>query len=263
MKEGAFDISFVIKVDKSSREYVIKDINVTLTNPYIGQLYNEKKLQLILKIGCTPTYKTWTVVDPIEIRLPENEIDLLLEVESFLITADKVDDYFDKTFGDVFDEDHFQLEKGDIVALTGSKKVMIPKENEKASLGSIFRFKKITPESDHQEMHFEFDEDQIVINYPSANRDYDPVTLLFDKKQGMPYMALSLYIIPALTEAFRIRMDEEEKSYSENKWFTILESILPDSEMSDDAFINAQRTIKTGLPLNMAFDEFINKNLRG
>lgn len=263
IREGAFNVSFMITTDKEERKYVIPEIKIEITNSYIKKLYDEKKLNLILKISCTPTYKTWTFINPIDVRLPENEIDLLLEVDSFLIAADQIQDYFDSSFSDIFDNKHFLLESGDIVGVTGSKRIVIPKENEKVSLGSIFRFSKIMPDSKDQELNFEFDEDQIVINYPSNNQNYDPVTLLFDKVQGMPYTALSLYIIPALTEAFRIRMDKKEDIFTEKKWFAVLELLLPDNELEVDPFINAQKTIRTGLPLNLAFDEFIKlKNLQ-
>jgi hypothetical protein len=262
IKEGFFNTSCKIRVDKENRQYKFEGIVVDITNQYIQNLYNEKKVDLILKICCSPTYKSWTFTNPKEISIPENEIDILIEIESFLIAAEKIEKYIDITFSDDFENKLFVLEKGDIVGLTGPKRIAIRKENEKVSLGSIFRFSKIKPELLDQELYFDYDEDQIVINYPSGNPDFDPVTLLFDKVQGLPYTALNLYIIPALTEAFKIIQDNDDKSYKEKRWFLILESILPQGEWSDDSFINAQKVIKTGLPINMAFDEIIKtKNL--
>ena len=263
MKEGVFNTFCKIKVDKGTREYKLDAINVELTNSYIKSLYEKKLLDLVLKISCTPTYKTWTFINPGEIRIAENEIDLLLEIESFLIVSDKIEEYSDSTFSDDFENMKFTLEKNDIVGLTGPKRIAVRKENEKVSLGSIFKFSKIKPESDNQELHFDFDEDQIIIYYPSINADYDPVTLLFDKIQGLPYTALCLYIIPALTEAFRIIQGNEDVIYNDKKWVLVLEAILPENEWNDDSFINAQKVIMTGLPINMAFDEIIRtKNLK-
>lgn len=261
-KEGVFNTFCKIKVDKESRQYKFDNIIIEITNPYIKNLYETKKLDLIVKICCTPTYKTWVFTNPKEISIPENEIDILIEVESFLLVSERVEKFFDNTFSDDFENQSFELDKGDIVSLTGPKRIPIRKENEKVSLGSIFRFSKITPDSDIQELYFDFDEDQVVIHYPSTNPDFDPVTLLFDKVQGLPYTALNLYIIPALTEAFKVMQENEEENYKEKKWFLILESLLPPQDWSDEPFINAQRVIKTGLPINMAFDEIIkSKNL--
>lgn len=262
IKDGVFNSSCKIKIDKTNRLYKFEEIVIELTNPYIQKLYLDKKLDFVLKICCTPTYKAWTFKNPTEISIPENEIDILIEVESFLIAAERIDEYNDISFSDDFENKSFVLDEGAIVGLTGTKKIPIRKENEKVSLGSIFRFSKIKPESKEQELYFDFDEDQIVINYPSDNPDFDPVTLLFDKIRGLPYTALNLYIIPALTEAFKIMLEQEDEIYVNKRWFLVLESILPRSEWSDDSFINAQRIIKTGLPINMAFNEIIkSKNL--
>jgi len=262
LKVGEFNVTCKIKVDKEKRLYKFENINVNISNQYILNLYQEKKLDFILKINCTPTYKNWTFRNPEEICLLENEIDLLLEVESFLIASENIDLYWDETFSDDFEDKFFVLEKGDIVGLTGSKRIPIRKENEKVSLGSIFKFSKINSDSNIQELHFDFDEDQIVIYYPSANSDYDPVNLLFDKTQGLPYTALSLYIIPAINEAFKIIQSDDDVNYKEKKWFLILESILPAEEWEDDTFVNAQKVIRTGLPINLAFTEIIkSKNI--
>src|SRR5690242_6161478 len=93
IKEGAFNTSCKIRVDKLNRQYKFEEIVIELTNPYLQNLYATKKLNVVLKICCAPTYKTWTFINPTEISIPENEIDILLEIESFLIAAERIENY--------------------------------------------------------------------------------------------------------------------------------------------------------------------------
>jgi hypothetical protein len=255
--EGDFTFSCKIVIDKSTRTYIFDDIICKISNEYVQDLYQNGFLDLVVKVSCIPTYKTWNFINPTEIKIPENELDLLVEVESFLIASRANEDYYDKTFNEDFSDVKFALEKGDIVGLTGSKKIPIPKENEKTSLGSIFRFLKIPEGAKIKELNFGFDDDQIVINYPSNNDEYDPINLLFDKIQGMPYTAVNLYIIPALTEAFSIMDGDDRDDLSDKKWFSVLDALLPPSQRSVEAYINAQKVIKGDLPLNLAFNEII------
>lgn len=253
--EGDFKISFNLHIDRDKRKYIYKDIQTEVSNNYIKGLLDKGLLKKVIKISCIPTYKTWIFEDAVEIALPENEIDLLIEVESFLVCTQPISDFLDCSFNNLFGQQKFELEKGDIVGLTGSTKIPILKENEKVSLGSIFRFSKIQDTQEEQEIHFSLDEDQIVIYYPDSHSGYDPVTLLFDKSQGLPYTALNLFIIPALTEAFRYL--EDERSEVDKRWCLVLNNLLPKNLRTNEPFMNAQRVLKTGLPINLAFEEIL------
>lgn len=255
-KTGSFEISCTVKINSTDRVYEIDITNVIISNSYIESLYKDNKFDLVLKISCIPTYKTWSFINQTKMILPESEIDSLLEIESFLIANSKIDHYSSDTFSDDFDNQVFQLELGDITAITGVQKIPIQKENEKVSVGSIFRFSKIDSNAESQELNFDFDSDQIIIYYPT-NQEFDPVTFLFDKIQGLPYTALSLYIIPSLVEAFRIMDDKEELSFKDKKWYVVLDSLLPKTKRDEDCFVNAQRVIQTGIPILKSFNEIL------
>lgn len=259
--EGNFNTKFQIKSNRQFKAYEFSDLQVDISNKFLHDLFVSKKADFVLKVSCTPTYKTWTFINPTSVSIPENEVDLLLEVESFLVAKENIDDYFDPTFSDDFGKKLFKIEKRDILALTGPHKIPIRKQDEKVSLGSIFRFAKIPTDAEIQELHFDLDGDQITIFYPISTSTFDPVTLLFDKVQGLPYTALNFYIVPALTEAFAL-IESGDTTCKDNKWFTILDSILPEDEREENPFINAQKAIRTGLPVNLAFDEITKlKNL--
>jgi hypothetical protein len=259
---GSFNVRFKVIMDRQSRNYAFSAIEVEISNSYIARLYEAGNLDLVLKVSCVPTYKNWTFVNPKQFDLKENEVDILLEIESFLLVGNTSLQFYDVSFSDIFGEKVFELTKGDIVALTGSQKIPIEKDNEKATLGSIFRFEKIDANATVKELRFDFDADQIVIYYPPAKSDTDPITLLFDKKNGAPFTALNLYVIPALEQAVRA-MIEEPREYEGYKWFTVLDTLLPKSQRTEDHFINAQRVIRTGVPVNLAFEEILKiKNIK-
>jgi hypothetical protein len=254
---GSFNVRFKITMDRQSRQYVFSDILVEISNLYLDDLYEKGKLDFVIKVSCVPTYMNWTFLNLTQFSLPENEVDILLEIESFLLVRSEPLSYNDNSFSNIFGNKVFDLVKGDIVALTGPQRIPIEKGNEKATLGSIFRFEKTDLNARVKELHFEFDADQIVIHYPSIDAEADPITLLFDKKIGAPYTALNLYVIPALEQVFKA-MEDEPQLYESYKWFTVLNSLLPPSmREKDNHFINAQRVIRTGIPINLAFKELL------
>lgn len=261
--DGAFHVRFKITMDRQARKYIFSDIEVEISNTYLANLYQHGKLDLALKISCIPTYKNWTFINPGEFSLPENEVDTVLETESFLLVKEDSIGYYDESFNPIFDGKVFDLVKGDITGLTGPQKIYVEKDNEKATLGSIFRFEKIDANAPVKELHFEFDADQIVIYYPAAKHtEADPITLLFDKKNGAPYTALNLYVIPALEQVLKA-MEDEPRTFEGYKWFTILETILPKSMRTPDHFINAQKVIRIDVPVNLAYEEILKiKNIK-
>jgi hypothetical protein len=257
---GSFELDFQLRPDRPAREYEIFGIRTSITNDYIKQLHEGDCLDFVLKVSCPPTYKTWTFINQTLIRLPESEVDQILEVEGFLVVKNKINFFKDSSFNEIFSGASFDLDQGDIVALTGSKKILIEKENEKSSLGSIFRFSKIDPKDEDQEISFSFEDQQIVIYYPSKNPQYDPINLLFDQRQGLPYCALNMYIIPAIANALAA-CREQPKYYADKKWRLVLDKLLGE-QSTDDDFINAQRVIHTDVPINLAFAEILkSKNL--
>lgn len=254
--EGAFTTNFKIAPNRRAHTYDFYEITKGATNPYIRDLLRSNKLDFILKISCTPTYKSWIFVNKDRFSIPDSQLHSLLEVESFLVANQELPNYNHATFNQVFRQINFQLEKGDIVALTGLQRILLPKQNEQATLGSIFKFSKIPDASKHQELHFSFEDDQITVYYPASHEDIDPVHFLFDKTQGAPYTALNIYILPALTQAFLIMADAPDE-YADKRWYYVLDTILPESKRTDDTFMNAQRVIRNGLPVNLAVSELM------
>lgn len=258
--EGTFEIQFDMTINRGKRDYKIANITPTITNPYISSLLADGYIDLIIKIVCVPTYQSWTFRNPESISLPENEIDVLIEVEAFLVVGKQIKNYSSPTFNSIFLNSAMTLSTGEIVGLTGPKKIPVSKENEKVSVGSIFKFSRIKNDEEIQELNFFYDDDQITIYYPAIEGEMDPVHVMFDLNQGAPYIAINIYILPALTEAFRILMDEtsDKDLYVAKRWAIVLDTLLPENERDKDPFINAQRIIPAGLPTNLAFTDFLN-----
>jgi len=257
--EGKFEIRFKFSVNRENRNYELSDIVPVITNPYIYSLLSDGYISLIIKIVCVPTYKSWTFTNPTLISLSEDEIDIVIEVESFLTVNKPIYNYSDSTFDSIFSDTVIRLTDGDIVGLTGSKRIPISKENEKVSLGSIFKFSRIKAHEKLQQLNFFYDDDQITINYPGIEGQLDPVHIMFEPTLGVPYTALNIYLMPALTEAFRIIMGQTNDSemYLTKRWAMVLDALLPEGKRTNDPFINAQRLIPNELPTNLAFKEFL------
>jgi len=254
--QGAFKTSFKITPNRTTRSYDFHSISSEVTNSYIEHLVNGSILDFVLKISCAPTYKTWTVINKGHFSIADSDLHSVIEVESYLVANQRIDKYYHETFSPVFENIQFQIETGDIVAMTGPQRVLLPKENERVTLGSIFKFARIPISDENQVLYFNFDDDQITVYYSVMSSEFDPVNFLFDKVQGVPYTALNIYILPALTEAFAIMKDNPD-DYMDKRWYQVLDSILPPDDRNENAFINAQMAISTGFPVNLAVEEIM------
>src|SRR5690606_31833125 len=129
--------------ERDTGMYTFHSIGITITNDFVKGLYDGGVVDFVFKLSCVPTYRTWVFRNETEFRIPSAEIEAVIDVEAYLVANCSIDDYYDDSMNDYFGKKVFRLEDGDIVGMTGVKKIVVPKQYERVSIGSIFRFSRI------------------------------------------------------------------------------------------------------------------------
>ncbi|ULQ50972.1 hypothetical protein [Flavihumibacter fluvii] len=253
------EISLIINVSRisESRNIRFEISSFNINNDYFKNLFNVGKAGFLLKVYCSATLKTWVFVNSYEyIEIPEDELCSKVEIEPKIIALEYIGDFTDDTFSDEFNGQMFAVNKYEVIGLLDKIIIPIDKEYESLGLGNIFQF---VPEESHlKPCSFDFTGDKIVIKYPPTAEFEHPPTALFNTA---PYVAYNIFIVPALTEAFRIMADDDKKADVEGfEWFYALNKLLPRSEWSEDPFINAQLILNREIPVLKAFNELCVKN---
>ena len=233
------------------RKIVIENIILNITNPYINNLIVVRKAKCFGKIYCSSTLNTWTFELPqAKVEIHEDEIVNKVELQIFLTATEDIINFNDVSFNAQYNGQTFAINKNDIIGITGKINLPIEKVNEKLGLGNIFKFFHHETEKPIQ---FEYHHDKIYINYPITKKGEHPPKALFEKK---PWMAFNIFIVPALSEALRY-IDEEEEEVKSNswEWFTVLDSIFPESDRTKEYFADAQYILNDPMPLLLAYEE--------
>lgn len=249
--QGEFSISMNVSRASSERQVKLSDITTNISNDYFEQLLKGHKIQVAVVLYCSATMTSWTFVNPGEsILLDENEVATKLELNAYLLASEDIDEYFDETFNEKFEETLFSVHKGQIVGQTGKLNIPIEKEDEKLGVGNIFKF---SPLEEEEPMSIDLTQDKIYINYPVDDKGNHPPRYLFEKH---PWTGYNLYILPALAQALK-EMDENADEVKDKEWFLVIDNILPEDLRVNDPFVDAQLLLKEseGLPIHRAVKE--------
>lgn len=249
---GLFEINMQLKRVKERRTIEFQITEIRLENFYFQKQLFSKHFGLLYKVYCGATFMTWTFINPDnKFEINEEFVFGKVDVECYIISLNQISDYQDKTFHPDFESYKFAVEKYDIVGMVGKITVPIDHQYEKRGISNIFLF---VPESEHNSpISYEFNGDKIIIKYPLSETGSHIHHELFGRS---PWVAYNIFITPALTEAFRIIMDEEKHDdFKEKEWFQVLDDLLPIEIRSDDPYINAQLLIASDIPVFRAYKE--------
>lgn len=254
---GDFSLNIDVERSNSNKNIVFTITSLIINNNYFKNLVDTGKASILLKIYCSSTFKTWNFINPGSFfEIPEDDLFNKIEIETFIICENDIENYKDDTFNDIFENQIFRINKGEIIGLLGKITIPISKEYEMLGLGNIFNF-----EADYNSenpISFNINSDKIIIKYPVSITGEHAPSALFNKA---PYTAYNIFIIPALIEVFRVMSISSELSNVEGyEWYYVLNQLLPLDDRSDDPFANAQLILNKEIPMLKAFEELCNKN---
>lgn len=246
--EGEFNFSVCIERRGEERVVYFKSKKLEIKNDYISKLVNEGYVDFVLSIYCGATYQSWVSYGTDDSFIPEDQLASRIEVQPLLVTRKDIPNYYDKSFNSDYEQNHFSLVKSEIVGVSGKKVLPIEKIDERLGFGSIFKWKQTDAE---KSVEYYLESDQIEITYPVKRDNDDPISYLFKIK---PWTSYSIFILPALEEAFRY-MKDAKGSAERFDWYWVLSELLPEDERTPSPFVNAQRVIKDFHPLQEVYFE--------
>jgi len=256
---GLFDdisgrMSLEIEVERSqvTKSIIFRISQNKIDNEYFKRLIADGKASILFKVYCSSTFKTFNFLNPLShFEISENEICNKVDIEPLIISTQNVTDYSDPSFNPEFDNQRFDLNKFDIIGVLGKVSIPIDQKYEKLGIGNLFVFE---PNDDYTKpLSFVLNLDKIYIKYPPTKEGEHPPNGMFHKN---PWTAFNIFILPALSEAFRIIQNPDQvEDVKELEWYQIINDLLPEPERDNDPIVNAQLILNREIPLLKAYDE--------
>ena len=267
--DGEFNIGLQIVV--KNQEFIIDEISVDINNDYFKSLFANKIITTAYKILCSSTLYSNTITGKINLKIPSAELSNTVLIECFLIANENIEKYTDVSFNPDSalgaNKGVFKIAKGAIVGIAGSYKI----ELNSAYVNGLVGIINFNPTSIDQPISIDTsDNSVIIVNYPKKDDDADMVNLLSQKSSKFKNTFFNLFLIPALTNAFKEliiadkenRFDDFIESY---QWASIINSQSDDWHNDDDPYELAQLFLKKvvedkskiaqAIPIVSAFNE--------
>lgn len=245
---GSFKINLSVSI--KNQNFTIVENSIEIDNEYFNLLLNSKMIATAYKITCSSTLYSNTQIGAVNISIPCSEISRNLAIECFLIAVKDINNYSHKSFNpdSTIGENKgvFVVKKGAIVGDGGSFRIEL--ENQFVNgLSGIFEFKPVHIDNP---IAIDTDNPKIIISYPKKEDEADMINLLSQKNGRFKKTFLNLFLIPALTQAFRELINAQtENKYDDfieqYEWASVLNSLFEEIESDDDPFKLAQFFLKT------------------
>ncbi|MGK0575994.1 hypothetical protein [Macrococcus capreoli] len=199
-----------------------------LTSPSIDKLIVENKATYLVHVECgltsfrkALTFKENTFKMPIERQLVKGK----LEINGFVVAIEDIQSYSSQNFDEMYESLQFDINKGNILAVTDRIDAIIYEENEDyKDMTSIINIRK----SDTEEyMKIDHETDKITIILPKNSYE------LYAQyaKSAFKEVIITNVIFPALIHVFA-QVEHNKKEYEDNRWYQVLKEILEQSSVN-------------------------------
>lgn len=212
--EGLFVVNLIAELVGDDLK-LAQDGDVEITNSYFKELMESKIIVPAFKILSPGTLFADVHTGELNTVIKCSVLSWKVEIETFLIAADNIDDYSDTSFHEDFflgkPDRKFKVEKGMIVGFGTSKHVFF----DPVYLNSLSGIITFNPVATHKPVSFDTQGDKIVINYPKEEGKIDMVSMLSQKTSKFKDTFLNLFILPALSASYdSLKKAEDEGVYS-------------------------------------------------
>lgn len=268
--------SFEVKISGTIKDQVLnlKTEETTIDNEYFENLIKDGKATVLYKLSCNSTLfmKVFEskLEQAIECRLLSNK----LTIDVLIVAKEDINDYSHDSFHEDtklgVNKGVFSVKKGTVIGDAGV--VLIPLTNEfRKGISGIIEFQEGGPE---EPMSVDADGPKLIIRFPSSSDSQNMVTTFTSGTKQYKSVFMNLFIIPALSEAFRVLIESKrENTYDEKieelEWARLIsENMNDDINIYDNPYELAQEFLlemtekATGVadrvPVVNAFNELFN-----
>lgn len=254
-----------IRYEKIGKEIVF-NLRCHTNNIELRYLIEQGKASYTFHIECPQTSFRNIVKTDKEVsdfKVNEEKICGKVQVCVFIVANTDINNYWSSDFDDDYEGTSFNIEKGNILAISNQYNLQIDKEKDDlGKVPSIFSiFKKIG--KNEGAMSFELGGEKIKILL--SEKDYDNYRKVAGTVKLQPVIH-SMIIIPALVYVFEVLKREEFENYEDSRWFRAIKKTLKNNniELSKETLdtnssIELAQTI-LGMPLSRAFENILNEN---
>jgi len=239
------DFSFRLSLERlgdKGLNVVVTSVNIE--NDEIRKLVKDNLASIMLKFYCASNFYSsiHRIQNGTEIKFSDDVFVNKCEAEAY-ITLNQDLKYNLNSFHEDYNGHDFLLKANDIIGKTGVLNWTVPRNYEKISNRSLFKFVMREKNNDVNDeiLTFDFHDDFIIVLYP-FNESVDPLKVMFEKNKYVSYWSI---IIPALTQAITIlKLEETEQiEYEDFLWYSKLKSVIDDLDLDllDSAFVLAQK----------------------
>ncbi len=227
---------------------------------YIRLLIDNKQAKGVLKIYC-PTTKYREMIDleygENEIILNNENVNNRVELESYIILMEDINNFYSLNFNNDYSNDSFNLEKGSIIAMGKYENLFIEKDiYEFTKVSSIIKVRKAS--ENQKELSIDYSDQNIYVYLP----ENDFITYSQYAKHCLDVVN-SMVIFPALVYVLEALAKDEEllSQYEYNRWFRVINKKVKEIYNMDltstfiinaDSIIIAQKILE--FPLTAGFE---------
>jgi hypothetical protein len=244
--------SFQVKITGSITDQVLslKSEDLEIDNDYFKSLIDGEKAVVLFKISCNSTLYTSQFEGELENSIDCTLISNILNIDVLIVAKENIDDYSDDSFHEDtllgINKGVFKIRKGTIIGAAGS--ISFPLNNEfRQGIAGIIEFQ----ENDADEpISIDADGSKIVVKYPDSPNSQNMITTFTTGRKQFINTFINLFIIPALSEAFRILIvaktnNEYDDKVDECDWARVIdENIIDPISTSDNPFELAQEFLR-------------------
>ena len=244
--------SFQVKITGSIKDQVLslKSEDLEIDNQYFQSLIIEKKAVVLFKISCNSTLYSVQFENQLESIIDCSLISNILYIDVLIVAKENIDDYSDKSFHEDTllgqNKGVFKVIKGAIIGSAG--RIPFPLNNEyRKGIAGIIEFQE---NDSFEPISIDADGPKIVVKYPDSPGSPNMITTFTTGRKQYVNTFLNLFIIPALTEAFRILIEaKSDNTYDlkidECDWARVIDESMNDPiSPSDNPFELAQIFLK-------------------
>lgn len=214
-----------IHYEKVGKEIIFK-MRCYTNNIELRELIDRGKASYTFHIECPQTsYRNIlkTNKEVADFTVNEDKICGKVQVCVFIIANSDIKNFKSCDFDEVYEDASFNIEKGNIIAISNQYNLQIDKEKE--DLGKVPSIFSIFKEIGKVEggMSFELGGDKIKILL--CEKDYESYKKIANSPRLQPVLH-SMIIIPALVYVFELLRKEEFENYEDNRWFRVIRKTL-------------------------------------
>ena len=232
---GNFNPNWDSEIINDHKTLSIKTLDLGIENTYIQGLIEKGIAHVAVRIFCSSSLFSWSQKVDIKntILIPMNELDGVIDIKYLIVCSHEFENYTDSSFNDIYNETTFKVNKNDIIGVSPSYILNIHELYE-SKQKNMFR---MIPDPDVNYIHYNFNADQITINYPCQKSNKIPVFHKRFNKLSKSNLVLSFFY-PCFIELFHTLQksdndDEGGDDLRNYQWYQKLIGMIGDKDWED------------------------------